>query len=774
MATKSLNQSIFRLVVGVVLLTSLTIIINVWLATTEQAQRGLDRDLSVAQNVLEQVLSNRENLLFNSAGVLTDDFGFKQTVASEDTLTIKSALQNHGARINADVMALISLSGENIASTPTLLVPGTEFPYQSLIQTVMADGGASGLIMLDRQLYQIIMLTVDAPAPLAIALVGFKLDQGLVNQLNAITQLETTIQVLKEDKEVFSVSTLENSTAVKAVQQNQTELNWYSITIAKDIAFVSRQFMLADEFGYQTQITLSEDVDKLFAEFNQLQLNITVIGGLAIILAMLFAALFSRKLAKPIVTLAQVAQRISSGNYTTKVDFPPSTEELNTLSIAFNSMQSNIKTREEKIIFQARHDTLTSLSNRHYIETLLAEKFAARQPFLAIGINIFGFRGINDIFGYHNGDLCLKELANRVAKLDGLAARLTGGELLWVPTKTLAKEEIEKIKSALETPFDNGQVVINIKIAMGLLYCPDDAKDAEQLFRRMNIVLDDAQISRQFILRYDPALEDKYLRRLSIITELKNTLAHAQHELNLFYQPKLNLKTGEIDSVEALIRWTNSTLGFVSPEDFIAIAEHAGFIEVVTQWVIERALKDAVAFKQSQLKHTIAINLSARDIMNTELLSFINKKLLEYQLKSTSVSFEITEGDLVKDHQKAIEHLQAFQASGFSIAIDDFGTGYSSMAYLQSLPVNTLKVDKSFVLNLDSQSGDQQIVKTVIGLAHAFDMTVVAEGIENLASLKLLEQWGCEWAQGYYICKPAPIENLIEWCHDNKNTQWLT
>nr|WP_268820382.1 EAL domain-containing protein [Paraglaciecola sp. G1-23] len=756
------------------MLTSLTIIVNVWLATTEQAQKGLDRDLKVAQNVLEQVLSNRENLLFNSAGVLTDDFGFKQAVASEDTPTIKSALQNHGARINADVMALISLNGKNIASTPTLLEPGTEFPYQSLIQTMLSDGGASALIMLDKQLYQVIMLTVDAPAPLAIALVGFKLDQGLVNQLNDITQLETTIEVAKNGAEEFSVSTLEDPAALKAIQQNQTDLNWYSITIAKDIPFVSRQFILADEFGYQTQITLSEDVDKLFAEFNQLQLNITVIGALAIVIAMLLAALFSRKLAKPLVTLSQVAQRISSGNYTTKVEIPPSTQELDTLSTAFTSMQSNIKTREEKIVFQARHDTLTSLSNRHYIETLLDQRFVEGQPFLAIGINIFGFRGINDIFGYHNGDLCLKELASRVAKLDGLAARLTGGELLWVPSKHLELSDIEKIKIELEKPIDKGEVVINLKVAMGLLYCPEDAKDAEQLFRRMNIVLDEAQISRQFILRYDFALEDKYLRRLSIITELKNTLTHAQHELNLFYQPKLNLKTGKVESVEALIRWTNAKLGFVSPEDFIATAEHAGFIELVTQWVIERAIKDAATFQDSKLTLTIAINLSARDVMNTKLLSLIKQKLAEYQLDSTSVSFEITEGDLVKDHQKAIEHLKAFQASGFSIAIDDFGTGYSSMAYLQSLPVNTLKVDKSFVLNLDTQVGDQQIVKTVISLAHAFELTVVAEGIENLPTLQLLAQWGCEWAQGYYICKPAPAEQLIKWCHENKNTQWLT
>ena len=148
--------------------------------------------------------------------------------------------------------------------------------------------------------------------------------------------------------------------------------------------------------------------------------------------------------------------------------------------------------------------------------------------------------------------------------------------------------------------------------------------------------------------------------------------------------------------------------------------------------------------------------------------------LLEVKnLPTNCLSFEITEGDLVKDHKKAISHLQAFRDKGFEIAIDDFGTGYSSMAYLQNLPVNTLKIDKSFVLKLHEQEGDQKIVKTVISLAHSFSMNVVAEGVENIEALKLLADWGCELAQGYYICKPTPAENLITWCNDNSNTKWL-
>lgn len=774
MVNRSLNQNIFRLVVGVVIFTSLTIIANVWMATADQAQQRLNRDLNVAQNVLQQVLNNRENLLINSASVLTDDFGFKQAVATTDTGTISSALLNHGQRINADLMGLISLEGINITSTPDILTSGQPFPIQALIEEIIVEGGASAFIVLNQQLYQVIMLTVDAPAPLAIAMVGFKLDKNLVTQLTDITQLQTSIQVFNGEQDIFTVSTLEPELLKQTLSEQSQALSWFAITAGKGSPYVSRQFDITQGYGLRTVITLSEDVNQLFDEFNNLQLNIAAIAALALVLALFFAALFSRKLAKPLRSLADVAQRISTGDYSKTIEMRGNTDELDKLTVAFSSMQSNIQAREKEIIYQAQHDILTSLYNRNHIETILTQKFATQQSFMAVGINIFGFRGINDIFGYHNGDLCLKELAKRVSELGGLAARLTGGELLWVPDKQLKREELDNIKLKLEQPINCGDVVVKIKVAIGLLFCPEDASIAEELFRRMNIVLDEAQIKRQFILRYDGTLEQKYLRRLSIITELKQTLAHKPHELNLFYQPKLNLASGKVVSAEALIRWVNDKLGFVSPEDFIAIAEHAGFIEIVTEWVIDRAIKDAVSFREADIDISIAVNLSARDIMNADLLNTISDKMASNRLPVNSLSFEITEGDLVKDHEKATMQLQAFRDKGFTIAIDDFGTGYSSMAYLQSLPVNTLKVDKSFVLNLNTQIGDQNIVKTVIKLAHSFDMSVVAEGVENVDSLLLLKEWRCEWAQGYYICKPAPINDIIEWYYLNKDNEWFS
>tara|TARA_R110000751_G_scaffold307911_2_gene435251 strand:+ start:60877 stop:63108 length:2232 start_codon:yes stop_codon:yes gene_type:complete len=743
------------------------------MATDEQTREKLNRDLSIAENVLQRVLQSREDLLYISASVLTADFGFKQAVASGDKGTIDSALFNHGQRIKADLMALVSLKGKSITSVPATLKLDQDFAYPETIDKVIKEGGYTSLMMLNKQLYQVIMLTIDAPTPIAIALVGFKLGDPILAQLKDITKLETTLQVYRQKNEIFKISTLPDPLAEQALAQVNERPSWLSITITKDTPYVSQQFTLSDALAHQTIITLSEDAQLLFADFNSLQFNITALGIIVILLATFLAALFSRRISKPLVVLANIAKRIAIGDYTKDAAVLTKTKEVSLLSKAFSKMQNNIQAREDEIIFQARHDVLTSLYNRQHVKTILEQRFNDNAKFLAIGINIFGFRGINDIFGYHNGDLCLKELAQRLSQFEGVAARLTGGELFWIPSEEPSAEFIKLMKSALEAPMDTGDVIINIKVALGLIYCPKDASNAEEVFKRLNIVLDEAQITRQFILPFNAELEERYSRRLSIITELKHTLEHAKDELSLNYQPKLDLQKGKVTHVEALIRWTNARLGFVSPEDFIAVAEQAGFIEKVTSWVINTAINDAARFRDANIDVSVAINLSAKDIMDPALLPIVLALLKTKDLPTYCLSFEITEGDLVKDHQKAISHLQAFRDNGFEIAIDDFGTGYSSMAYLQNLPVNTLKVDKSFVLNLHEQEGDQKIVKTVISLAHSFGMNVVAEGVESIEALKLLADWGCELAQGYYICKPTSADNLIAWCNQNSNTKWL-
>jgi len=680
---KTLSKRIFELDLVIILAVTLTILFNVWTATINHAREQLERDLKVAEKVFEQVLSNRESMLFNSASVLTDDFGFKQAVATSDTETIKSALVNQGDRIEADIMGLLSLDGVSITSSGDQLVPGTTFQNRKLIEDVLANGGASSLSLMDGKLYQIILLTVNAPTPIAIALVGFEIDDGFAQQIRSLIHLDTTIQVATGDDVSIVTSTLPNPDRSLALHEAGQDMYWYSAAMLKNVNYISKQFALLENTEIRVIVTLSESSEILFSNFNDLLTKITLIVIAAISVAMLFSTCLSRKLMKPLAGLAEIAGRISSGYYRDEIAPRSGTLEIDRLASAIKKMQTSIGEREERITFQADHDALTELKNRRRIGELLCKKLNSGTGFQALGINIYGFRGINDLFGYHNGDKCLQVLSDRVGRLGGFAGRLNGGELLWIPDLPLSHDEIWKVKAIFERPVDTGEVTIEMKVAIGVLYCPENAVRAEDLFKRMNIVLDEAQITRQLVLDYADEMEGKYLRRLKIITELKRTFGGESDGFNLLYQPKLDLASGEIKSVEALIRWNSAELGFVSPEEFIRIAESAGFISEITRWVIKRAISDQRRFVSKGLNVCIAINLSVNDLLDEGLLQYVISLLKENRLPNSALSFEITESDLVNDAEKAVEQLQRFQAEGFCFAIDDFGTGYSSLEYLQ-------------------------------------------------------------------------------------------
>jgi diguanylate cyclase (GGDEF)-like protein len=766
---QSLNQRINKLIIGIVVLTTLVIVSFVWKSTGEQAASRLKNDLAVARNVLTQVLENREEQLASSVTVLTDDFGFKQVVASKDKPTIDSVLSNHGGRIDADLMALFSLNATTITSVPELITAQSQFIYPELIDAARLNGNSSSILSLDNKLYQVLFSNVKAPQSIAVALMGFEIDQALAEQLKQITQLETTIIVYIDGNDAYRISTLIPGQYTENIQIENTDALFLPLSAySSERKLISTSFNLLEKERLKVDIMLASDIKTVFADFISLQSSIGLIALLAVIIAIFLGALFSRKLVKPIQSLTIHAKNISDGIYDEKVDVDWHSSELSTLSHAFDTMQENVQDREQKVIYQAQHDVLTTLYNRNHAETLLSKKFNNNEKFQAIGINIFGFRGVNDTFGYHNGDLCLQELARRVISLGGLSARLTGGELLWVPDNILTEDELVEIKSQLDGNVISGDLSIPMTVAIGVINCPLQTHSPSELFRRMNIVIDEAQITRQFILHFSNELEEKYTRRLSIITELKKELSNTQGELALFYQPKLNLVHKKVTAVEALIRWNNAALGFVSTEDFIAVAEHAGFIGEITAWVYQQAIQDIQGFRAQGIEVTVAINISAQDVMNPDLLPTILSLLNAYDLPTFVLSFEMTEGHLIQDLGKAVQQLSLMRDAGFKIAIDDFGTGYSSLSYLSQLPADLLKIDKSFVLKLNELVSDQNIVKSVIQLAHQFDMEIVAEGVENQESLNLLIEYGCEWAQGYHICRPINAANFMQWFHEYK------
>lgn len=766
MALKTLHYSIFKLVGGLLFLSSVSILLAVWIATTNHARTQVAKDLQIAESVLKQVLASRELQLYSSADVLTSDFGFKQAVATQDKATIQSVLDNHGQRISADVMALISLSGEVISSDFEQLNQQVTQRLAGLLQNAMTQGGATGIVQIADKLYQVILLTVDAPNPIAVSVVGFELEQSFVQELKKITKLEITIQAQIADQPSLLLSSLSESEQAHALKRVGEELDVLRLPFTYKNMYTSKRFLLSESADNKIWVTISEDLKSLFSEFNFLQFKIFVIALLSLILALFLGMIFARNLTSPLTALAKIAQKISQGDYYSKVKAKANSQEINNLSLAFSVMQQNIKEREAEIKYQADHDILTSLFNRYQIVRIVNQKIEAAEYFQVVLFNILDFRSVNDTFGYQNGDACLQTLAQRIMALGGYAARLNGGELLWIPETAITEEEILNTRQSLETPICIADISINLKLAMALVCCPEDADTEETLFRRLNIAIEKAQHQGLLYQAYHNELEALYLKKLAVLSELKKVLSTEQSELCMFYQPKLNIKSGKAEKAEALIRWNSEKLGFVSPELFIPIAEQAGIIGKLTDWIIQRVISDIVDWQQQGVDLQVAINLSVHDVSDDTLLAKVIHYLQQAKVSRSKLSFELTESDLMQDPAKAIAHLNAIRDMGFGLAIDDFGTGYSSLSYLKDMPVTELKIDKSFVLNLATEVNDQNIVKTVIALAQRFGLETVAEGVEDQASLALLTQLGCDWIQGYYISRPVAPAALIEWFNE--------
>jgi diguanylate cyclase (GGDEF)-like protein len=764
--TISLRQSLFRILFGGVIITAVLILINVWSVTSRSAVSQVNSNLDIAQGVLQQVLADRRQQLANSASVLTADYGFKQAVATGDIPTIESALQNYSERINADFMLVTDFSGTVLTSNPTYFTHNSQFPYPQLVTKVVVDGIAEAAVVVQHGLYQLIMLPVRAPTPVAVVGIGFLMDDEFLSQVKSIVQAD--IIVYQSQKDIPQNQVLHSSFPLPSAEQiladKSGSINWLNVTLQGKQNYITRELLLPQALAEDVGILLAVDVTEQFQVFTDLQMSILGISLAAIIASLLVSLRLSRRVTGPVQRLLEAVNKVSKGEYSYKFDESHQrVREIAELTSAFSTMKENIQTRETRIRFQAQHDMLTGLFNREHIEQIIESRFANHKDLQIIGINIHDFRAINDLYGYTNGDVCLQRLAERIKRWLGDAARLSGGELLWLPRIPMDEMQLETVHNMLEQSIETQELVMPIKIKMAVLNCPSDADSTQDVFRKMNILFDEAEVSQSWLMRFDMAMEKNYVRRLTIITELKQALQMDQDELSMVYQPKIDLASMQVRSLEALVRWNSKVLGFVPPDEFISIAEQAGIIAMVTEWVMGQVIRDLSLIKAQNYNVSVAINLSTQDIQNRKLLDRFIVMLKGADLTEADVSLEITESDLVEDAEVALRNLEHLRELGFSLAIDDFGTGYSSLAYLKNLPVSTIKIDKSFVLNLKEDEADQKIVRTILNLAKVFSLTVIAEGVEDEDALKLLTAWGCDTVQGYFISRPLKRDDLIDW-----------
>ncbi|MBC3764328.1 putative bifunctional diguanylate cyclase/phosphodiesterase [Neptunicella marina] len=765
----SLKNQIILFSAIVVLITSVTSLASFWWSTSEYNEKRIEMDIDNAENVYEQYLAAKENLLITAARVLTADFGFKTAVATNDAETIASVLTNHGQRIQADLMLLTDLQGRLVSSSSQEFIAGTDMA--NVVKTLLASDFHARFIQFDNVLYQVIILPVKAPRAIAFNLIGFRINQQVTDDLKQVTGLE--VSFIGPQKHVFS-SSLERSVDGNLVDYF-TEHKVRGL-LGQRVAYVNRTIALNSLPEEPVSILLSASLQQNYDEFDRLLLTFVALAAVAMVLCLLISSLLARNLTVPLSRLVVTARRFARGDYASEQEDNRNSSEIRELFAAFSDMGNEIQQREQQILYQSQHDSLTGLFNRHVIQLHIEKLVDAAEPFWVLVLDIKGLKQINDKLGPQIGDDCIQVLAKRLVNFcDGNEehnARIGGDEFLMVlPVASLHNPDIQvdNLLDKLAQPYRVRDLSLSLQISCGVVKYPQDAADAKSILRRATIACDAASNANLPLRFYQAGEDEAHLERIAIVEDLKNAIEMDDGQLFMAYQPKVRATNGKVEKVEALIRWINKDGKFIPPDVFIELAEQAGLIIQLTQWVINTVVAQIKSWQQQDVFINASINVSAQDLTHADFLEYLQSCIEFHQLDAGFITIELTERDMMEDEQKALAVVEQLKSHGFTLSVDDYGVGQSSLSKLKQLPLDELKIDKSFILTLDQSPGDQIIVKSTILLGHELGFTMVAEGVENLASYNLLKEFGCDQLQGYFISRPLSAADFIQWLANYEN-----
>ena len=425
---------------------------------------------------------------------------------------------------------------------------------------------------------------------------------------------------------------------------------------------------------------------------------------------------------------------------------------------------------EQEKIFAATHDPITDLPNRPLfydrIEQAIRGYREGSGTLALFLLEIENLKEIQDTIGPAAVDIILRQVATRllesmnsqdsVARLDGHTFAVLRGD---PESKEQAEQTAHRLQKAMEHHFDVQRLKLSLHTSIGIVLFPHHGEDPDTLVQKAGVALYMANKSHDGYAVYSPAFDEHSPRRLTLMGELR--LAIERDHLQLHYQPKSDLQSGEIVGAEALVRWNHPKHGFIPPDEFIGLAERTRMIKPLTQWVMEKAFTDCRELRQQGRKLAISINLSAKDLHDPQLPDRIVGVMSKTGVQPDWFIFEITESSIIVDPDRVLNVLERIHGLGFGLSIDDFGTGYSSLAYLSKLPVQELKIDRSFVRGMLMGTKDNVIVRATVQLAHNLNLKVTAEGVENEETLELLRQCQCDIAQGYHLGKPLPLNDLL-------------
>jgi diguanylate cyclase (GGDEF)-like protein len=440
-------------------------------------------------------------------------------------------------------------------------------------------------------------------------------------------------------------------------------------------------------------------------------------------------------------------------------------------------LRSRTEHLERHANFISTHDPLTELPNRALfydrVERAIVSASNQNRLLSLLLFEIENYKDIYETLGSNRSNMILKQISTRLqgVSVEGdSVARIDSNIFGILINNFIDLTECEQlaryIQTAMEQPFIVERLQVAVHSNIGIVYFPGHGEDVDTLIQRAGVALHIAQSSNTGYAFYESAFDKHSPRRLTLMSELRQAID--RNELDLFYQAKVSIGTGEIYGAEALVRWNHPVHGFISPDEFVPMAERTRMIKPLTHWVIRRAFRNCADWHKSGLPLTISVNLSAKDLHDPELPDLIAGSAASAGIKPEWIILEITEGSVMNQPENALEIIQRLHQMGYKFSMDDFGTGYSSLAYLKKMPLMELKIDKSFVMDILTSENDAGIVKATINLAHNLGLQVTAEGVENKEILYRLEEYGCDIAQGYHFNKPMSVNDFIDWMATEK------
>lgn len=766
---RSLRVKILALAALLVLLTQVGTIGVVLYTTSGVAQQAIRDNLVRAGDRFDLAMRLRIERLRGTLPILARDADLMTALAQGDEPAIVDSLARISRRAEAALAAVLDDEGRVLAATETARALTVNVPLpaagaDSLRIPATASGATVELLA--------IALPASGPRPGRWLALGFPLDGQRARQIAALSALDALlVSAAAPRNQVIGVSLEQEDPRQLAAALERAipeGSGLFRLSLDHGEYFGVRRPLLEGDTG--ADVILLQSLDRALAYYKTVRLAAMALGGLALVLALAGAAVVARAITRPIRELAQAAMRIRQGDYSEPVDVRAD-GELKMLATAINTMQQGIADREHHITYRAQFDTLTGLPNRllalERLEQATTHAATGGECVSVLMIDLGNFATTTAALGHEIGNALLAQAAERLrASVDArhTVARLEGDQFLivleGVPLEQ-AREVAEDLLRLLEVGLCVHDVNISVNAAIGIAACPHHARAPEQLLLRASVARDDARAAQQGIHVYQDGREERRVRQLAILGDLRRAVR--QDELKLYLQPKVSLPDGRICGAEALVRWDHPTFGWLPPTEFIGVAEQFGNISLVTRWALAAAVRECRLWVEEGLDLAVAVNLSGRDLLDRNLPVFILELLRDHDLDPRYLTLEVTEEALVRDFARTTLVLQCLRDLGTQIAIDDFGTGYSSLSQIKNLPVDEVKIDRAFVMELPDNRADAAIVRSALTLAHDLGLSVVAEGVETEAALRWLATHGCENAQGFLISRPMPAESFVAW-----------